>query len=131
MTLDDGSHGFEDAWADLRPRMLFEPPKNAVPGRAWLGVGLDTCECGYPSYKRVGVALFLDGTDMVAHFKAMESEFDVNWAGLWFKSLGGEPFYQKALRHTHVQPGDSLNVNLSIIDESGLVTSVFRSLNLL
>lgn len=132
MASDDDPHGFEDAWADLRPKVSFEPPVvKAVPGRAWLGAGYDEHECSYPGYARVGIALALDGTDMTAHFEIVESGFEVNWVGLWFRPVGGEPFYRKELHVTHIGAGDSLSVRLSINDGSGLVTSVLRSLDLL
>jgi hypothetical protein len=134
MASDDDPHGFEDAWADLRPRVLFEPPKKATPGRAFLGVGRGVDEeCSYPGYKRVGVPLFLDGADMTAHFDPVEVAIEVSWIGLWFKSVGGRPFYRKALPEgsKHIQAGDSLSVNLSVKDESGLVTSMLASLDLL
>lgn len=133
MASNDDPFDLENAWADLRPKVSFEPPvvAKAVPGRAWLGVGYDEHECSYPGYARIGIALALDGTNMTAHFDVMESGLKVNWVGLWFRPTGGEPFYRKELYVTQVKPGDSLSVQLSINDESGLVTSVLRSLELL
>ena len=130
MAPDDDDLGLEDAWADLRKGTPKEPeePKQLT---VWMGFGIKGEELCYAGYQRVETNLYLDGTDMDGTIKSPERQLQIDLVGLWFKPLGGKPFYTKECTPVVIYPGDSATFHIALTDEGGFLIRTFEALDLL